>query len=352
MRKSIWIPLAIISVLISVVLILYFCTFNGGIIADYAAWAAFGYIFASIASLLAFVGVLINQNQLLNTEEKTNFNDLLKLYERQVDNLEVGNVKGLKAFQELGVQTKSLIGLTFLYFEIKNSNDNIALFEIFNSFGTTCSESIGCVYDNVRGTKGYDILKIEYDTSSLENQISSLNDRYNSLSDNEKNELEYLKSTLRLRIITTIKKMYDSVNKNASGLFTYSGKKLSEYISNEDYESCENVFSIIGDYYYNFYGAFLGQYYRNVYYLIDSLQNSKNKDKFSKIFRAQLSKDELVILLLNACSSRSTRKTIDMFKSADLFNNLDIDDLLFVFERGNKTILINSILEISYEKLN
>ena len=48
---------------------------------------------------------------------------------------------------------------------------------------------------------------------------------------------------------------------------------------------------------------------------------------YSKIFRAQLSKDELTLLFFNSFSSLSTPKTRELYLSADLFNNLELKDI-------------------------
>lgn len=45
------------------------------------------------------------------------------------------------------------------------------------------------------------------------------------------------------------------------------------------------------------------------------------------IFRAQLSKDELVLLFFNSFSSLSNNKTRQLYLDADLFNNLELKDI-------------------------
>jgi hypothetical protein len=48
---------------------------------------------------------------------------------------------------------------------------------------------------------------------------------------------------------------------------------------------------------------------------------------YSKIFRAQLSKYELVLLFFNSFGSLSTPKTRELYLNADLFNNLELKDV-------------------------
>lgn len=49
--------------------------------------------------------------------------------------------------------------------------------------------------------------------------------------------------------------------------------------------------------------------------------------KYSNIFRAQLSKYELVLLFFNSFSSLSTIETRRLYLNADLFNNLELKDV-------------------------
>jgi hypothetical protein len=48
---------------------------------------------------------------------------------------------------------------------------------------------------------------------------------------------------------------------------------------------------------------------------------------YSKIFRAQLSKYELVLLFFNSFGSLSTPKTRELYLNADLFDNLELKDI-------------------------
>lgn len=57
--------------------------------------------------------------------------------------------------------------------------------------------------------------------------------------------------------------------------------------------------------------------------------------KYSDIFRAQLSKDELVLLFFNSFSSLSNNKTRQLYLDADLFNNLELKDIRLKESTGN-----------------
>lgn len=71
----------------------------------------------------------------------------------------------------------------------------------------------------------------------------------------------------------------------------------------------------------------LGTYFRNAYYILEMASEFNSPKNYSKIFRAQLSKDELTLLFFNSFSSLSTPKTRELYLSADLFNNLELKDI-------------------------
>lgn len=71
----------------------------------------------------------------------------------------------------------------------------------------------------------------------------------------------------------------------------------------------------------------LGTYFRNAYYILEMASEFNSPKKYSKVFRAQLSKYELVLLFFNSFSSLSTSKTRELYLNADLFNNLELKDV-------------------------
>lgn len=71
----------------------------------------------------------------------------------------------------------------------------------------------------------------------------------------------------------------------------------------------------------------LGTYFRNAYYILEMTSEFTSPLKYSNIFRAQLSKYELVLLFFNSFSSLSTIETRRLYLNADLFNNLELKDV-------------------------
>ena len=74
----------------------------------------------------------------------------------------------------------------------------------------------------------------------------------------------------------------------------------------------------------------LGAYLRTIYYLLNLIRSFDERETLVKIFRAQLSREELVLLFFNAVSSKSNRDVIHLMVDNDMFNNLNLEDLYFV----------------------
>lgn len=78
-------------------------------------------------------------------------------------------------------------------------------------------------------------------------------------------------------------------------------------------------------------------------------QNFKYPNDYSKIFRAQLSSDELTVILFNSMSSQSTLKTISLLKKFDIFNNIIALELPISGYDTEKEIVIQTINSLFHE---
>lgn len=83
------------------------------------------------------------------------------------------------------------------------------------------------------------------------------------------------------------------------------------------------------DGFYDELGHVSGSYIRNIYYILSHANESINGDKYAKIFRAQLSRYELVIIFLNMLSSYCKPDFVYLIKKFDILNGLYINDLCY-----------------------
>lgn len=81
---------------------------------------------------------------------------------------------------------------------------------------------------------------------------------------------------------------------------------------------------------YKEYGYLLGHYFRNMFYILDTINgfDSINKKKYAKIFRAQLSRYEIALTLFNALSIQSSEEFIDLLLRYKILNGFYFCDLI------------------------
>lgn len=291
----------IITIIFTILLIaVYFYRFHNGLSQEHSDFADFGSYLGSITGLLAFIGVLytIRDSQMSRQtdNERSRFYKLLGLYQHQVDTIQYMHKdnkipkSGIEAFKAYANESLSLFYAYIIYNFIKDGSeipielqtvgkmDERVFSEICARFQVNNRTNLRSIFVQDRGLDCYKkIYKIK-DTIA----ISPHSDMYS--------------------------------------VFTSSicNKMLEEKKYNQIYGFIRNT----GDYLYGRHGQYLGQYHRNIYYLLNSLISFKYENDYYKIFRAQLSLDELIVLLFNSMSSQSTKKTIHLLKKFDIFNNI------------------------------
>lgn len=102
---------------------------------------------------------------------------------------------------------------------------------------------------------------------------------------------------------------------------------IRTYLKQNNFKPIIEAISKTADFCFSKYINQLGTYFRNAYYILEMVSGFNYPKKYSDIFRAQLSKDELVLLFFNSFSSLSNNKTRQLYLDADLFNNLELKDI-------------------------
>lgn len=288
MRNNVLLTFMFAVLVVSVIMLgFYFYKFNSGFSANNEDWGGFGSYFASITGLLAFAGVLYTawqseqrankaKEESIRRGERDLFFKLLDLYQRQVDSISLGEFKGVTYFKELSVKINQCM---ILYVALKGYKDHRSNFEGSNQFFREIATYFGAYIP--------DIPYRNIDFYLNNGHISDLLDYY---SDAEVYGTNLMKT---MNIEEIGQKM----------------KYVADVIYNED-------------------GYFLGQYYRTIFYLLRLTSGFKEKSEYYQIFRSQLSRHELLLLLYNVVSSQSTKEVKSLYKECDLFNNIIADDIL------------------------
>ena len=126
-----------------------------------------------------------------------------------------------------------------------------------------------------------------------------------------------------------------------------------ELLKNENYSYITKLITMIADVIYKEYGHILGHYFRNMFYVMDTINEFSDKKNYKELFRAQLSRFELTLGLFNAVSSNSSIKMVKLLEEFDVFKDVYPEDLQLLKtakEIGiNPNTLINNILN-EYKK--
>ena len=316
----------IATVIFTLILIsVYVYRFHHGLSHNHNDFADFGSYLGSITGLLAFIGVLYTiKDSQINRQidnERSTFYNLLRLYQHQVDINKYTDhqveTTGIEAFKAYAHEARSLFHAYVIYHFIKDGEefpseltqigklDEQVFQEIYTKFGVHSTTELNALLRNRDPQYYYDTI---YEIKDII-MTSKLHDMYRIIT-----------ASICNRICT--EKRY---------------QQLYTFIRN------------IGDYLYGQYGQYLGQYHRNIYYLLDSIQNFKYPNDYSKIFRAQLSSDELTVILFNSMSSQSTLKTISLLKKFDIFNNIIALDLPISGYDTEKDIVMQTISSLFHE---
>lgn len=286
-------------VFILVLLMLYLCTFHAGFSDEHSRWGEFGSFFGSLTGLLAFIGVIITQiqsrEQILGSEERETFFSLLAIFREHRNNVVIEQaslvptqwgkerqsdkktIQGDAAFAQIGKESN----YHFLEAIISKAPDNISEEEIMNC------------------------LSSEQDNESMKTAIE---------------ELYFNKKTLNIACLDPI-----TIGNHIQEQLAYFIIRV--YVKKEKYDALASAMKEAGDKIYSLYKNQLGPYHRNVFYLFNIISEYVKKKTYERLFRAQLSKDELIVIFFNSFSNESNPTARKYYFSADLFNNLTWEEV-------------------------
>lgn len=344
--------IVIIVVIIVIAISVYCIVFDGGLSKEHQRWGEVGSFIGALTGLLAFAGVLYsiktNSKQVKIQEERNTFFQLLAQHHRQVDNMNYKTdeneiLEGLRVFEYLEKKEVDLWVIYLVYIYIKNTDD-------INLIGENLAkEEMLSLVKEYYGDENFDykifkdkIIEKEHD---LLNEYDNGKYNYNFAKVNEL--LIYSNKILRE---SAVFEMYKELDSKINHMIFLPVFILSKYISAKDYKIILEIMNYVANHIYQLQEHYLGQYFRTVYYLLDILDGFSNSKQYARIFRAQLSRYELILILFNAMGDNATKRTIELYLKYDIFNNLNMSDLKFsssMTETALKDILILRLNSLS-----
>jgi len=320
----------IFALLSSYMIYVYFDAFHDGYSDDFNKWGAFGSYFASITGLFAFLGVLYTVKQ-SNEQAKANedrgiFFTMLDLYQKKADAVTYKKETGINVFKKIILEMTNRIIIYSIYNEIlTNDNFDFSSDPIIYELELKIAESMGTPPIN----------------RTFELTINEKEIIINKMKDSIRFQLEYNELKEPTIYINNFEYYFtfslDLMKfENSKGVLDVYNYKLMRKIADITYKENEQ---------------YLGQYFRNIYYLMDMISKFKEKEKYSKIFRAQLSKSELILLLYNAVSSQSSHRTVKLLIENDIFNNIESRDvILYDMQRSLRNIDIKNFISLLFQQ--
>lgn len=302
--------LSLISVLIIVIILCWYFNTQEDFEKKAANWGDFGSLLGAITGLIAFIGVLFtlrqNKQQFTNSEDRAIFFELLKIFISYRDSLRVKKIDwkydktlhdwNIIQYEEFCTTEKTYQQITselcrIFYVEIRNNIPNYLSKEEF------AKEIIPSNGSTIQWNSSYNYLAI------------AINNIYNGYN--------WSKSG---GIVTQL-----PISLNTYDYICLIAIKI--YLKQNNFKPIIEAISKTADFCFSKYINQLGTYFRNAYYILEMVSGFNYPKKYSDIFRAQLSKDELILLFFNSFSSLSTHKTRQLYLEADLFNNLELKDI-------------------------
>lgn len=297
----------VFSALIIIVILAFYFIQTQGKLTD---WGEFGNLLGAIVGLIAFIGVLFtlrqNKQQFLNSEDRSVFFELLRIFISYRDSLRVKRIDweyDLEQFQWKTTQYNEFCTPEKTYRQI--------YVELYHTFYLEIRRGIPENFSKEELVK-----RIIPQNMSREQWMLT----YQHLAVAINNIYSEYKLGMHGGMITTYPvhlNSYDYLCLNA----------IKNYIEQKNFKPIAEACTKAADHCFAPYKNQLGSYFRNAYYILEMSSEFNSPKNYSKIFRAQLSKYELVLLFFNSFSSLSTPKTQELYLNADLFNNLELKDV-------------------------
>lgn len=292
--------MGILALIAIVPLGMYINAFRGGLSEIHSVWGAFGSFFGGvvspIVSVLAFTGLLYSmeqtKKQFSDQIDESTFFSLLNFHVSKIEQLSDGEHKGYELFKHLSLKFNEIYKehcLKIAHSEIINNTSNLPHF-------------------------AYDFLamKISNIRSELDGTHKEICEKYFQLSSDKHEVLKCIIDT-------------DSSKDDRERIFVIGDTWVRQLNSSERIK----VFNEIYNDFYHEYGHIVGHYFRNIHYLMKHFDESDHSFKYSKIFRAQLSRFELTLMFYNMTSKFSSTEFNDLVSKYNILNGLYEFDLCY-----------------------
>jgi hypothetical protein len=374
MKKQNWfkkmsaLELLSLSVLaVSIIMIIAFILNFWGSISDYVEdWGSFGSYFGSITGLLAFLGVLysliLSEKKTAEAKKKTLDAEYDAMLAKENAKLEIA-VSKREADKREAKATEQAVrreerDLFFKLLELHQEKLKSVFYEEIINVGYNgliALEKYANILNNILSAYSiYDCITkkdLNYWLNIKDNKSITFNDREAVLrsviylySELEKTSIfddngyyrntqdvdnyEYIKVQEHLKKDILVKELY----KNRSGKNEFS---KYEEIYQRNYVSINTKEMYLGmklasNIFNEEHGHLLDQYFKNLKFILSTCDKFiYDKKYYFKLYRAQLSRNEILLTLFYSLSDKSNKKFVNLLSSENILDDMYNKDLLF-----------------------
>ncbi|MCC4791186.1 putative phage abortive infection protein [Vibrio splendidus] len=279
---------------------LYLFKFNDGLSNLHSEWGEFGSFFGGVVSpiisILAFIGLLYSMDetkkQFSEQRDESAFYSLLNFHSSKVEQLTNHELKGYELFKYLSMKYDVLYDEYCFNLAKKKIINNTSELPYFSY--DFLSEKIKENYPYVKGS-GIELAENYFNLSEDKHELlKGLIDA--SISDEDKSRVSVIGDTI-----------------------------VRKFSSEQRLVCLKEIY----DEFYHDYGYLVGHYFRNINYILEHVDKSFNKENYSKIFRAQLSRYELTLLYYNMTSSYSSDSFNKLINRYNILNGIYQYDICY-----------------------
>ena len=267
-------------------IICYFCIYHDGLSSDYNAWIAFGTLWGAVFGSLAFIIAIRTVYEGRKNAEREQIFNLLNLHQQKVEAViyqkNGSTISGYDAFRAYTRQADKYLALHLIIRELQTN-----------------------------GTSRFPIL------TGCQSELFA----------------ETKKPVLGIKI-----NMYRDIKCIDTNWQDWSAIAL--VIAYSDKLSAKDRVQAVAEVYGQLYeenGHFLGQYFRNMYYVLNTIDqsslNDTDKAYYAHLYRAQLSRYELALGVFNAVWEKSSFDMVRLLLKYDILDDVYREDIV-LFEKG------------------
>lgn len=305
-----------------IMFILYLIKFNNGLSGKPDEWDAFGSYFGAITGFLAFGAVLytsyLSERRAEDAERLSrDIAHSATSFNRQQE---------FRVIQRYREDSERAIFFQLLDLHIKRANSIGVTNDTYNGFGLYTDKTEDYLYQYLTLnylTKNIDYIKSGKPTTNtiltlteIRTLVDKLLSFYRQNSDTE--------TCIQQALLNPNSIPRDGYTRCIQPNFSI---ELYNTIIEGNPKELYQAMSFAGNIIHKNYGYTLGSYFRNMYYVMDTINNFSDKKNYKKLFRAQLSRYELTLGLFNAVSSNSSLKMVKLLEEFDIFKDVYPEDI-------------------------